>query len=145
MRQVGMDAQPMDDVLMVRQKERAANLHRAKMARLMREADAGNVDGTISREEWRKLVSDPQIKLWLASMELDAGDADHLFTLMDQQTDGEMTLDELVGGVNRLKGAARSLDLITLMRDLHLILDHVKHLEKLMKPPEGDVAENALT
>merc|ERR1712039_168774 len=64
----------MDDVLMVRQEDRATKLHQEKMMRFLLEADQaddnGHSDGVISREEFFAIVNDPQVRLWLASMEL---------------------------------------------------------------------------
>jgi hypothetical protein len=40
-------------------------------------------------------------------MDLDAGDIDTLFALIDDG-DGGITVDELIKGVSRLKGTARS-------------------------------------
>merc|ERR1712151_1427794 len=100
----------------VRQKTRAIKLHKSKMRMFLEEADTER-DGSISKEEFLAITKDPHVKLWLSSMELDAGDALNLFGLIDQSGDGVITLDELVQGVSKLRGPARSIDLCTLMRD----------------------------
>merc|ERR1712194_173914 len=100
-----------DDVLMVRQRERANRLHAQKMKRLFHEADVVDVDGLISKEEWVSLLLDPQVKNWLGSMELDACDAINVFSLIDTSHDAHLSMEELVAGVSRLRGAARSIDL----------------------------------
>merc|ERR1712039_1085208 len=94
----------------------------------MEEADAGQHDGQISPDEWTALLSDPAVKLWLASMELDTSDAKRLFSLIDSSNDGQITLEELTVGVAKLKGAARSLDVQTLMRDHAALRESVEGL-----------------
>merc|ERR1712050_218918 len=74
----------MDDVLMVRQKERQSKLHAEKMRRFLAEADKGDNDGQICLQGWLDIVSDPQVSLWLGSMELDSKDAPGLFKLIDK-------------------------------------------------------------
>eukprot|EP00971_Amphidinium_carterae_P038895 764457-Amphidinium_carterae.1 len=51
-------------------------------------------------EEFRLVVSDPGIKTWLASMDLDASDVDMLFHIIDDDYDGHLTVDELVRGAS---------------------------------------------
>jgi len=55
--------------------------------------------------------------VWFSAQDLDAGDADYLYDLLDDG-DGNLTVGELISGVARLKGAARSIDLFGLM---HLV------------------------
>ena len=38
------------------------------------EADRKDGDGLVSQQEFEDLVKDPQVKMWLASMELEASD-----------------------------------------------------------------------
>jgi len=92
-----------DDELMVVQKKRAQAKHAQKMRQLLEKADTSG-DSCIQRDEFT----------WLAAQEIDVGDADLLFDLMDGG-DGELTSDELCTGISRLKGPAKSLDLIGLI------------------------------
>eukprot|EP00928_Gymnodinium_smaydae_P018341 TRINITY_DN16988_c0_g2_i1.p1 TRINITY_DN16988_c0_g2~~TRINITY_DN16988_c0_g2_i1.p1 ORF type:complete len:515 (-),score=98.05 TRINITY_DN16988_c0_g2_i1:473-2017(-) len=114
----------MDDVLMVRQKERAQRFHLQKMEALLLEADAGG-DGQISLEEWQELLKDPTVRIWLSSMELDTSDAELVFELIDSTGDGQLDFQELMAGVSRLRGSARSIDLEALRRShnemMHLL------------------------
>lgn len=127
----------MDDVLMVRQKQRAMTEHARKMKRFLEEADRmeseDGGDDQISRSEWLAIVNHPSVKLWLASMELDTSDASNLFSFIDQSNDGQITLDELVKGVAKLRGPARSMDLTVLMREHNSLSHTVKALEKTLQ------------
>lgn len=119
-----------DNQIMMRQKERSSNLHEMKMRQLFLEAD-NDGDGFVSAEEWRELVSHPAVQLWLGSMDLDAADADGLYKLIhDLDQDGDLTMDELIRGVARLKGAARSYDLQMLLRQVSALTDSVDNLNK---------------
>eukprot|EP00928_Gymnodinium_smaydae_P024163 TRINITY_DN19642_c0_g1_i1.p1 TRINITY_DN19642_c0_g1~~TRINITY_DN19642_c0_g1_i1.p1 ORF type:complete len:560 (-),score=111.03 TRINITY_DN19642_c0_g1_i1:240-1877(-) len=105
----------LDDVVMVRRKEKMARFHLRKMMDLWKEADNSD-DGKISKQEWCELLEDKSIKTWLSSMELETRDAELVFRLIDESDDGEVSFAELVAGVARLKGSARSLDLLALRR-----------------------------
>jgi len=105
-----------DDRIMVRQKQMAMTTHVRKMRALFERADDSG-DGLLDIDEFRGVVSDPGIKTWLASMDLDASDADTLFHIIDDDMNGHLTVDELIRGVSRLKGPARSIDMAMQMRD----------------------------
>eukprot|EP00928_Gymnodinium_smaydae_P069248 TRINITY_DN5266_c0_g2_i1.p1 TRINITY_DN5266_c0_g2~~TRINITY_DN5266_c0_g2_i1.p1 ORF type:complete len:543 (+),score=68.80 TRINITY_DN5266_c0_g2_i1:50-1678(+) len=104
-----------DDVLMVRQKQARLKHHIMKMRRLLAHADTDG-DGQISLQEWEKLMDDPGVKLWLASMDLEVYDARLIFQLCDTSSDGYITFDELVAGIGRYKGPAKNIDLHAFVR-----------------------------
>eukprot|EP00928_Gymnodinium_smaydae_P043711 TRINITY_DN29238_c0_g1_i1.p1 TRINITY_DN29238_c0_g1~~TRINITY_DN29238_c0_g1_i1.p1 ORF type:complete len:527 (+),score=81.81 TRINITY_DN29238_c0_g1_i1:48-1583(+) len=110
----------MDDVIMLRQKQQAIAHHINKMKRLWKEADASR-DGYISFDEWEQLTKDPGVKTWLASMELDASDAHLIFELLDESKDGKLSFEELVTGMSKFRGAAKSIELQTVCRQLQKI------------------------
>ncbi|OLQ12306.1 hypothetical protein AK812_SmicGene3784 [Symbiodinium microadriaticum] len=110
-----MKVASMDDSIMLKSKERAVRLHKEKMGRLFQHADLDG-DGGIDCEEFQQLLADKEVRSWLASMELEiwsAKDGQDLFEMIDDG-DGQVTLDELVKGVARLKGQARNVDLALL-------------------------------
>eukprot|EP00928_Gymnodinium_smaydae_P068560 TRINITY_DN5173_c0_g2_i4.p1 TRINITY_DN5173_c0_g2~~TRINITY_DN5173_c0_g2_i4.p1 ORF type:complete len:538 (-),score=67.94 TRINITY_DN5173_c0_g2_i4:262-1875(-) len=106
-----------DDVIMLREKQAALKSHIQKMRRLMNHADTNN-DGTISLEEWQTILQDEGVKMWLSSMDLSIYDARQVFRLCDVSCDGYLSFDELVHGVLRYKGTAKSVDLHTLRLEL---------------------------
>eukprot|EP00928_Gymnodinium_smaydae_P050597 TRINITY_DN3414_c0_g2_i1.p1 TRINITY_DN3414_c0_g2~~TRINITY_DN3414_c0_g2_i1.p1 ORF type:complete len:512 (-),score=56.26 TRINITY_DN3414_c0_g2_i1:100-1635(-) len=114
----------MDDVIMVRRKETQMQYHRKKMKQLWKEADMSG-DGEITLNEWLALLDHPEVKTWLASMELESRDAALVFELLDESDDGTVSFEELVVGVSKLKGAARSIDLHALAREHQKLYDHV--------------------
>jgi len=100
-----------DDFIMVHQKEAATRIHLNKMSRLFRAGDVSD-DGLLDKAEFMQLVKNVEVRTWLSSMGLDAGDEHALFDYIDKDEDGNVSAEELIKGVSCLKGAARSLDLI---------------------------------
>merc|ERR1719387_2363173 len=94
-----------DDTIMVRRKRLAGQLHKKKMEKLFEAAKEAkqNSDGEdyITKKGYKQIMRQPEVSTWLSAMELDPGDAERLFTLLDASgtNDGTLTLDELVKGV----------------------------------------------
>jgi Ca2+-binding EF-hand superfamily protein len=120
-------AASMDDALMVRQKLKAMKEHKTKMMRLFSQADESG-DGSVDREEFKAVMENPNIQLWLSAMDMDVGDVDSLFTLLDDSHDGILGAEELVDGIGKLKGPARSLDVHILIRKLSDFEHRLNHL-----------------
>lgn len=112
-----------DDDLMILQKQRIMEKHAKKMRGFFEAADSGG-EGSLTMHEFREVLSDPRVKTWLSAMELDVADTDTVFKLLDSPDEGnselptEITCEELVHGVAKLKGPARSLDMAVLMREV---------------------------
>merc|ERR1712137_264396 len=94
--------------------------HAMKMRKFMKKADISG-DGSLSREEFKAVLKCEDVRAWFAAQEIDAGDADLLFSLLDTG-DEALTAEELVVGVSRLKGSARSIDLHGLMHMVAILL-----------------------
>jgi len=119
-----------DDTLMLLQEQRAEQVLHAKMCGLFEAADRSG-DGGVDLAEFRTIMLKPHVRTWLAAQQLDASDADKLFELLDKAGD-EVTVTDFIKGVGRLKGSARSVDLLTMeRRQGHIQKDMVelhKHL-----------------
>jgi len=108
----------MDNNIMVEKKRRADKAHRKKMEALFKRADR-NGDGCVGRLEFAIILRSPLIRIWLSSMNLDVSDGKLLFELIDSEhPDGKITCDELIHGVARLRGPARSIDVKALRMKL---------------------------
>jgi len=119
-----------DDTIMTMQQTRATQIHRKKMQLLFLAADEDG-NGLLDRDEFEKILGEPAVKTWLAAMELQVNDVDKIFSLLcgDGEDDG-MTADELVMGVGKLKGAARSLDLHVMMGEQKELMKEVRELNE---------------
>eukprot|EP00929_Paragymnodinium_shiwhaense_P001130 TRINITY_DN101353_c0_g1_i1.p1 TRINITY_DN101353_c0_g1~~TRINITY_DN101353_c0_g1_i1.p1 ORF type:complete len:667 (-),score=142.37 TRINITY_DN101353_c0_g1_i1:290-2290(-) len=116
-----------DDDIMILQKERAIKRHIKKMQRLFHDADESG-DGFLSLEEFTNALGDRRIQMWLAAMDLEIRDVHSAFKLVDMDMDGRITAEELVRGVAKLKGNARSLDMLAMLDKLGAV---EKRLEQL--------------
>jgi Ca2+-binding EF-hand superfamily protein len=124
-----------DAIVMVRQKAKATELHRKNMLNLFHALDSSG-DGKVSRREFQNLALFPSVKTWLASMELQTNDLDTMFKLIDENGDGAITFDELMHGIARLKGSARSIDLLTLHKDHRTVMTHVQNINENLPSEE---------
>lgn len=68
------------------------------------------------------------MKLWLAAMEIEVRDESELFSLLDRDGDGNITVQELVDGMRRLKGAARNYDLVDLQKGQKMLVDMMQDI-----------------
>jgi len=115
-----------DDDLMIVNQARLVAKHKRKMHALMAECDESG-DGNLDRDEFRSVMRDPRVKTWLSAMELNVSDPDALFNLLDNDpaAPGIITADELAGGVSRLKGTARSLDMAQLREEMKRVAEKI--------------------
>jgi len=114
---------------MLNTKARMMREHRKKMGKLFKYAD-NDGNGSLDREEFEKVVDDPMVRKWLSSMGLEVDDVDILFETLDGG-DGKVTADELVVGAGRLKGNARSIDLLTFITEYRH--DHARIIQQLQQ------------
>merc|ERR1719324_1369606 len=94
------------------------------------------------------------MRLWLQSMDIETDDLATLFVLLDKDGSGEVSRDELCRGIPRLRGAARSIDVLALSeriksitypgREVHYI--HQSNSEKAgALIGQGNFLEGSLT
>eukprot|EP00929_Paragymnodinium_shiwhaense_P032390 TRINITY_DN17951_c0_g2_i4.p1 TRINITY_DN17951_c0_g2~~TRINITY_DN17951_c0_g2_i4.p1 ORF type:complete len:554 (-),score=85.12 TRINITY_DN17951_c0_g2_i4:358-2019(-) len=110
-----------DVELRIIKKERTASLFKHDMEILFDAADGDN-DGKLTSEEFADVLMDPIANKLLASMQLETADPGLLFRMIARSEKPYISCGELVDGVKRLRGSARSIDLVLLMH-------HVKELE----------------
>merc|ERR1712137_289997 len=96
---------------MLIQKKRAQKSHEEKMMTLF---NKGAVEDHLYRAGFVDLLQNPSVRTWLAAQEIDARDGNLLFDLMDDG-DRRLSAPELIKGLGRLKGTAKSIDLVGLM------------------------------
>jgi hypothetical protein len=114
-----------DEFIMVRSRIRQMEHHRQSVSRLFRMGDKDKSD-TLAREELNYLLQKPSIRTWLEAMDLRYSDPDMLFTLI--AGDGnEVTIDDFIAGVGRLRGTARNIDVICVLDSLR---QHQKSVEE---------------
>eukprot|EP00930_Biecheleria_cincta_P001988 TRINITY_DN103066_c0_g1_i1.p1 TRINITY_DN103066_c0_g1~~TRINITY_DN103066_c0_g1_i1.p1 ORF type:complete len:615 (+),score=126.19 TRINITY_DN103066_c0_g1_i1:63-1907(+) len=97
-----------DHDFQVLQKQRQAEAYCTKLRAFFRTLDTSG-DGLVSWQEFKVLLTDPKLKAWMSTLELEPYDLVHLFRMIDDG-DGEISIDEFMDGAMRLRGLARSID-----------------------------------
>ncbi|CAK9095857.1 Voltage-dependent L-type calcium channel subunit alpha-1F (Voltage-gated calcium channel subunit alpha Cav1.4) [Durusdinium trenchii] len=88
---------------------------RKQLRHLFRTADL-NHDGTLTWDEFERFLdNEEQSRYFLNVLCMDAREAKGLFLLLDTREVGQVSFEELLDGVLRLKGTAQAIDLATLM------------------------------
>lgn len=94
------------------------------LADLLQEIDIDR-SGYISREEWDLALANDKIIATMDGLQIDARQTEHLFAMLDHNSDQIVEIEEFVTGMTRLKGTAKAIDLHLLMSkvaDLHQIV-----------------------
>merc|ERR1740121_501202 len=96
------------------------------------EADTDG-SGAITFDEFERHLSDRRVRAHLASLGLEVDKAESLFRLLDVDDSNSIGLQEFVVGCVRLKGGAKSIDLITLMYENKRLLGQFRVLIDALK------------
>eukprot|EP00928_Gymnodinium_smaydae_P033990 TRINITY_DN24194_c0_g1_i1.p1 TRINITY_DN24194_c0_g1~~TRINITY_DN24194_c0_g1_i1.p1 ORF type:complete len:624 (-),score=114.99 TRINITY_DN24194_c0_g1_i1:125-1960(-) len=102
-----------DGDLLIRRKEKFKVEQLQKIRNMFMQLDA-NGNGVLSATEFQSLVEDPKFKPVVAALDVDKNDVMELFHALDGG-DGEISVDEFVGGLLRIKGGSRGLDIVKLL------------------------------
>lgn len=116
-----------DEDLLILQKSRQTARLEANFAAVFKEIDDSG-DGKLTWDEFELIIHDQRVITWLAALDLDVHQCESLFGLLDDG-DGTITFHEFVAGVHRLKGTARSVDLVTMghqATEIHKILTRLE-------------------
>lgn len=73
--------------------------------------DSGN--GLVTWNEFEHLITDDLLRAWLATLDVDTHDLGLLFHLLDKGSD-VINVHEFIYGMSRVKGPAKSIDLLQL-------------------------------
>merc|ERR1712037_33765 len=117
-----------DNELMIMQKHRESQEYREKMGILFEEAD-GSGDGGLTYEEFDEVLRDTRMKEWLGSLGLEISDARTVWNLLDTERKG-LKLEALGKGLQRIRGAAKSLDVAVLRSDVEELTKAMRRLEQ---------------
>jgi len=109
-----------DEEMMLQRKAAERAQFATKLNELYRTADTTG-DGMIDWSEFRVLLEYPEAKALFSSIEFDTHEMESLFKLLDDG-DGQVSFEEFLSGILRMKGTARSQDVLALMHDNRKIL-----------------------
>eukprot|EP00747_Dinoflagellata_sp_TGD_P111457 gnl/TRDRNA2_/TRDRNA2_171228_c0_seq2.p1 gnl/TRDRNA2_/TRDRNA2_171228_c0~~gnl/TRDRNA2_/TRDRNA2_171228_c0_seq2.p1 ORF type:complete len:628 (+),score=89.59 gnl/TRDRNA2_/TRDRNA2_171228_c0_seq2:61-1944(+) len=92
---------------------KASNIQQ-KLQQLFSAMDSSG-DGLVSREEFKSLMSNPRVHLWLEHLQVDSSDLDKLFDFLDDG-DGNIEAKEFINGLQDMKGQASRMDVVHLRK-----------------------------
>merc|ERR1712137_845326 len=95
-------------------------------------ADESN-DGLIDRNEFEAFLADATMRTWLSAQDLDAANPRLLFDLLDVDGNEHLSLEEICSGMAKLKGPAKSTDLLTLTHMTSRLLRIVQKIHSRTK------------
>jgi len=131
-----------DDAVVAMRKERASRATALKLEGLFHELDDSG-DGTLSLEEFQSLISDGILREFLTSMDFEIGDLEELFMLLDNGRD-QVGIHEFTHGINMIKGQAKNIDLLTLLKLVRRMDDKIDKLNCVGQAPRLDEALKAV-
>jgi len=102
-----------------------------EMKELFIEADVDG-SGSISWQEFRDWLQNPRVKAYLATQQLDASDARTLFDMLRVKDTEEISVDEFIVGCMRLKGLARSVELVAVLQETRAIHKQLRSMMRNM-------------
>eukprot|EP00930_Biecheleria_cincta_P053810 TRINITY_DN3952_c0_g2_i1.p1 TRINITY_DN3952_c0_g2~~TRINITY_DN3952_c0_g2_i1.p1 ORF type:complete len:676 (+),score=114.19 TRINITY_DN3952_c0_g2_i1:172-2199(+) len=116
----------------IHEEERSREQYMISMNELFQEIDTTG-SGTIDAEEFLKKMSDERVQAYFRALKLDVSAAEYLFTLLDHDGSGEVSIDEFVEGCFRLQGEAKALDMKIMSFEISSVQRHLKLLATDMK------------
>jgi len=87
-----------------------------EVKRIFKEADSDQ-SGHMTFKEFYKHLENPWVRAYFSGLDLDVSDARIIFTLLDVDGDDHVSIDEFVDGALKMKGSAKSIDMMALMFD----------------------------
>eukprot|EP00448_Togula_jolla_P017802 CAMPEP_0170584276 /NCGR_PEP_ID=MMETSP0224-20130122/8604_1 /TAXON_ID=285029 /ORGANISM="Togula jolla, Strain CCCM 725" /LENGTH=642 /DNA_ID=CAMNT_0010907703 /DNA_START=1 /DNA_END=1929 /DNA_ORIENTATION=- len=122
-------SQDLEDVIAETMKKKKAYMN--KLRTFFQEADTSG-DGCLSKEEFEVIMSNPKVTSWLQILELEVVESGMLFNLLAEDT-GQVTIEQFMQGVGRLKGLSRSIDTISIQRDINKLQDSTQGIMAMLK------------
>eukprot|EP00812_Abedinium_dasypus_P001345 NODE_1162_length_1225_cov_574.024786.p1 GENE.NODE_1162_length_1225_cov_574.024786~~NODE_1162_length_1225_cov_574.024786.p1 ORF type:complete len:315 (-),score=132.91 NODE_1162_length_1225_cov_574.024786:263-1207(-) len=125
-----------DEQVMISEKSAAAKACLRNLKHLFQALDV-NEDGFITKEEFVSVLSDRTVAMWFAAVELEAKEVSELFDLMDDGG-GKIACDQFIQAVQRLRGGAKTVDILGVQRDVRTLTQQVQAISGLQLLEEDD-------
>lgn len=94
---------------------------------VFREADSSG-DGHVDWNEFQDIISDRRLTMQLQALDFDANVCEGMFGLLDDG-DGKISFQEFIAGVKRLKGPAKSVDVVIMAQQQTKMFDSLAKIE----------------
>jgi len=120
-----------------------------EVKRIFKEADKDN-SGTLSFQELARHLENPWVKAYFSGLDIDPSEAGIIFTLIDTDGSDSVSIDEFVDGTMKLKGHAKSIDVLSMMFDnvrfmmkfgnlCNFIEEHIRDIKQAVAPDAAPV------
>lgn len=106
---------------------------------------AGGMDREITLEEFKTKLDNKHMQEYFQTLDLDTGESDALFQLLDVDGSGSVSPEEMVNGCLRLSGPALAIEIALLMKEMVHLQKLVQKLTRLVKKPALDRRNTAGT
>jgi len=120
-----------DQELLIAAKQRQGEANAKNLRRLFAEIDESG-DGELSYDELMAVVDDPKMKLWMSALDIDTHDLQALFFLLDDG-DGNISIDEFLKGISRVKGPAKAIDMAGLLASVSKMQAQISDIQASVK------------
>lgn len=132
-----------DDNIAVAKKQRLKEAYCLKLREIFEELDDSG-DGLLSWAEFEPLVTDELLRTWLSTLDIDTQELESLFQILDTG-DGKIDVGEFTRGMSRVRGPAKSIDVLKIITNLGQISGKLDTLNKratmLGFSPEPDAVD----
>mmetsp|Transcript_63 Transcript_63/g.210 ORF Transcript_63/g.210 Transcript_63/m.210 type:complete len:555 (+) Transcript_63:2-1666(+) len=129
-----------DEQVMIKEHMKASEMRMKSLDRLFCKLDKSG-DGVLTWDEYSEIVTDPHIKAWFATLDVDASELEELFSLLDDGY-GQIHRNDFTSAIKKVKGNARAMDLVAVQGDLRKlhknmgsITDTLKDLVSALQEP----------
>jgi len=116
-----------DNDIMILRKQKESESYHHKLESLFSALDQDN-DAMLSRDEFDEVTANPELHVWMSALEIDPGDLEGLFNMLDSG-DGMVSVDEFLSGATRLRGPASSIDMAHVITALDRLGRQVTELQ----------------
>jgi hypothetical protein len=93
-------------------------------------------DGVVGFDDFRDLVRQPRMKVFMSALGLEVNDAEEVFKMLDMQGERELNINTLMDGFTRLKGAAKSIDIVQTMEMIRRVEENTRQIKACMGIPD---------
>jgi len=92
--------------------------------------------GDLDRGEFFRCLSNPEVEKKMKLIKLPIAEAKNLFSVLDADGQGSLSIDEFIGGCLRLKGSAKSKDLLSVQIQVESLAKKMDDLESTLTQNE---------
>jgi len=117
-----------DDELAIQKKQIQKESYCSKLTDAFKHLDI-NGDGVISWDEFEPLISNPLLKTWLSTLDIDTHDLMALFKIYDKG-DRQFNMKLFIEGLSHVKGPAKSIDVLKLLTNVDVLN---KKMDKILR------------